>query len=296
MEIHRRKHHVAREQERFEGDDAARINAEHRSSAAVEHAQRADELVAIVASVDDAREIRIAQKIIHAVGVEIGSAHQFSQYRIRRHRIAEDQFDNAREVDTRSLDCRSDLRKREDFLGTLLVLHAEHGLAGVAERSVADIVEQQTHAQQAALRNIIRFTRKIPVVAASESIEHPLAHRESAERVTEARMFCRRKGEIGETELAQAPQTLHRRRIEQRDFVGSEFDEMVDRIENAFHRAGGTRSNFAISLERWSRGRLVPGAPKISRPAPSMPLARNAAASELSGSARKTRCFRLGAR
>jgi acetylglutamate kinase len=48
-------------------------------------------------------------------------------------------------------------------------------------------------------------------------------------------MLGGREREIREPELPQAPQTLHRHRIQERDLPIVELDEMVDRIEDALH-------------------------------------------------------------
>jgi hypothetical protein len=47
-------------------------------------------------------------------------------------------------------------------------------------------------------------------------------------------MLRRRKREIREPDLPQAPQTLHRCRIDERDLGIVEFNEMMDGVEDPF--------------------------------------------------------------
>jgi hypothetical protein len=75
----------------FERHDAATIDADYDASVVTQYAKRRQQLLGIVAARCDAGEIRVAQQVVHAVRIEIRTAHEFAQHRIRRCRIADDE-------------------------------------------------------------------------------------------------------------------------------------------------------------------------------------------------------------
>jgi hypothetical protein len=77
----------------------------------------------------------------------------------------------------------------------------------------------------------------------------PYGHR--AKDVGKARMFGRRKCEIRETQLPQAAQPLHGREVQHVCFGRRKLDEMVNRIEDAFHRSWQGFRAGATAL-RWA--------------------------------------------
>jgi len=109
----------------------------------------------------------------------------------------------------------------------------------VAKRTVTDIVQEQAGAQQASLRREVGRAAEALGVAPMQEIERPIAGRERSQRVPEAGVLGGWESEVREAELAQPPQALHGRRVQQRDFRIVEFDEVMDRIENPLHYGSG---------------------------------------------------------
>ena len=233
MEIDGSEHHVARQNERLERDRAAPVDTQPRFAADVEHAHRRDQLIGVVAAACDAGEVRVAQEVVHAIRVEVGAADDLAQHRIVR-RTAGDQGEHFGPLHLERVDRRRNVGQRDDVGGAALVQHAEHGFARVAERTVPDVVQQQARAQQAPLRFEVGVVREILRRVAPQGGEDAFAGRERTERVAETRVFGRRIGHVRQAELAQPPQTLHRPHPEQGGFTVVEFDEVVDRIEDAF--------------------------------------------------------------
>jgi hypothetical protein len=91
MKVHRRKHHVPRQDKRLERHDAARVDSEHDSAVPLEKPQRSNELFGIVASGCNARKIRVALEIVHAVGVQVRPADQLAKRRVATFRTTGDQ-------------------------------------------------------------------------------------------------------------------------------------------------------------------------------------------------------------
>jgi len=113
---------------------------------AFEDAEGADQLIGVVAAGGHAGEVGVAQQVVHAVGVEVRTADQLAQYGIRRKRIAQDQREHLLGIDADAVEAGLDLGQREDLLGAQLVAAFENRLAGVAERTVTHVVQQQARA------------------------------------------------------------------------------------------------------------------------------------------------------
>src|SRR5579872_6212242 len=100
---------------------------------------------------------------------------------------------------------------------------------------MTEIVEQQRDAQQAALGIIVAFVSKVLRRMGLQRLDGTGTHRQGAERVREARMLGRRKGEIRKSQLTKASQPLERRAVHQGDLGLRQLDEPVDRVEYPLH-------------------------------------------------------------
>lgn len=241
MEIHRGEHHIARDDERLQRDDAACVDAHHGTSVAFEEPQRSDQLIGVVAPARDAGEVRIAQQIIHAIRVQIRPAHQLAQCRIAAFRIADDESEHVGRVELERFDAGAHRRQLEYRAGPLLVAHPEHRFARMTERAMADVVEQQRAAHEPPFVGIVR-----------DAIVRARSDGQRAQGVREARMLGRGERKKCKTQLAQAAQALHRRQVEQARFARVEFDEVMDRIEDALHVDGdsGGWPNLTLNVPR----------------------------------------------
>ena len=85
----------------------------------------------------------------------------------------------------------------------------------------------------------IRLAQKELGIRARQLIERARSHCERTERMRESRMFGRRERKVGEAELTQTPQALHRRQIEQPRLGGLELDEVMYRVEYTLQRTPG---------------------------------------------------------
>ncbi len=215
VEVDRREHHVARHDERLQRDDAAPVDADDEARRRARRPQRSDELLGVVAAARDAGEVGVALQVVHSVGVEVRSADELAQCRIAAGGIADDEPQHVGDVDVERGDAVRQVRQRQQLGGPRFVANSQHGFARVAERPVADVVQQQRGANEASLvRGVGGVREKIGSVA-RQLVEGARAHRERSQRVAEARMFGRGKREIREPELAQTAQPLHRRHVEQ---------------------------------------------------------------------------------
>ena len=138
------------------------------------------------------------------------------------------------DVDVRQM--RLNFGARQNRARAVFVPDAEHGLAGMAERPVADIVQNQRGAYQAALICDVPFVCKECTAVAQQLVEGARPDGERAERVAKPGMLRRREGEVRQAQLPQPAQALKRGRIQQASLGGLEFDEMVDRIVNTLHK------------------------------------------------------------
>ena len=85
----------------------------------------------------------------------------------------------------------------------------------MAKGTVTDVVQQQRRAHQAPLIRHVRFaSEEIPPMA-HQLVERARSDRERAERMREAGVFRRRKSEVREAQLPQAPQALHCRKVKE---------------------------------------------------------------------------------
>jgi hypothetical protein len=134
------EHEIARQNEALEGDHAAPIDAQDPHALAFIRAQRRDQLLHIVAPGGDAAEIGVTQEVIHAIGVEVGPADQFAENRILGRSLADDEREHMGGVEIERIERRPYLRQCQDGCGPALMTPSEHGLAGVAEGAVSDVV------------------------------------------------------------------------------------------------------------------------------------------------------------
>ena len=178
----------------------------------------AKELLRVVAAGRDAGEVGVALKVIHAVGIQVRSAHELAQRRVSAGRVRHDQPEHVAGVDLERGDALGDVGQRQHIGRAPLVTNPENLLAGVAEGPVADVVQQQRRAHEAPLIRHVAFVAEEMATVAHQLVECARAHCERAERVREARMLGGRKREVREAQLPQAAQTLHRRKIEQSRF------------------------------------------------------------------------------
>jgi hypothetical protein len=98
------------------------------------------------------------------VRIEVRAAHEFAEHGIRRKRVAGDQREDLLGIDADAIERVFDFGERDDLLRAQLVPHAEHRFAGVRERAVADIVQQQARTQESPLRAVIVFACEVAVV------------------------------------------------------------------------------------------------------------------------------------
>jgi len=234
VEVDRGEHHVAGQYERLERDHAASVDAEDGGALAFDEPQRCDELIAVVPPALDAGEIGVAQQVVHAIGVEVRAAHQLAQVRIAR-LGTEDQREHVGGVDLERVDVLAQIGQSEDLARPLFVVFAEHGFARVAEGPVSDVVQDQRGAEQAALIRDVGVAREERPPLRGDRVERAGAHGERAQGVGEAGVLGRGIGQIGEAELSQTSESLHRGRVEQARLGGREFDEMMNRVENPLH-------------------------------------------------------------
>ncbi len=214
MEVDRGEHHVARHDEGLQRDDAAPIDADHELAVALEESQRCDQLVGIVTPRRNAGEIGVAQQVIHSVGVEVRAAHELAQRGVSALRIADNQSQYVAGIDVERGDAARDVGQRDHSLRPLLVRDPQHALARVAERSVADVVEEQRRANEPPLICRIVGVAEEARAGAEQLVEGTSAHRERAERMREPRVLRGRKREVRQAELPQTAQPLHHRQIE----------------------------------------------------------------------------------
>ena len=113
----------------------------HDLAIAFEKAQRRDELLDVVVPRRNAGKVGVALQVVHAVRVEVRSADQLAQRRVRTRGIAQDEPQHVPAVDVERFEAGPHVGKREHFLRSQLVPDVEHRFARVAERSVADVVE-----------------------------------------------------------------------------------------------------------------------------------------------------------
>ena len=258
MEVDGREHHVARDDERFQRDDAARVDAECEGARVLEDPKRRDELLHIVRSPDRTREVAIAQEVVHAIGVEIGTADEFAQDGIAAGGIPRDEREDVGGIDLDALERATNVFRAKDRCRADFVRHAEHRLAGVAERAVPDVVEEQARAQEPPLSREFRVVFEIVAAVDAERCQNPFADRECAEHVSESGVFGCGKGEVGEPELPQASEALDGRRIQEGDFGVVERDESMDRVEDALHPvAFAARGGSVLSLREATRVLIV---------------------------------------
>jgi acetylglutamate kinase len=235
VEIDRRKHHVAGQYEGLERDDAAAVDSEYESTPGFERAQRAHQLIGVVAAAHDAAEVAVAQQVVHAIRVEIGAADEFAEHRKWGFGIARNEAENRRMLDADPIECGPNLGQRENCARASLVRYAKDRFTGVAERTVPDVVKQQARAEQPSLRREFGRVTKTRRIVTTQRVEDPVARRQRAERVTETRVLRCGKGQISKPELPQAPQPLKRAGVEEFDFAVVQLDEVVDRVENPLH-------------------------------------------------------------
>jgi hypothetical protein len=100
---------------------------------------------------------------------------------------------------------------------------------------VSDVVEKKRGAHETPLVRDISSVGEERRAGLSELIEGARSDGERAERVRKARVFGGWKGEIREAELAQPPQPLQLRKVEQPRLALIELDETVDRVEYPLH-------------------------------------------------------------
>ena len=130
---------------------------------------------------------------------------------------------------------RLNLGKRQNRARAVLVAHAEYRFARMTERAVANVVQHQRGAQQAPLVSDVLFIIKELPPVAEQLVERARSDRERAQRVAKTRMFGGWEREVRQTKLAQAPQALQRRRVQQARLGGLQLDEVMDGIVDPLH-------------------------------------------------------------
>ena len=112
----------------------------------------------------------------------------------------------------------------------------EELLGGVAERSVAGVVEERRESGEAP-RPPALFRRQQARALAEQRVDHPAGERHRAEDVRKAAVLGAGIDQEGEAELVDEAQALLRPAVHQRRFEGVGLDEAVDRIAERQHGA-----------------------------------------------------------
>ena len=216
---------------------------------------RRDHLVEVEVAVADAAEQGVAQQIVHLVDVEL-AADDGREQPLRSVEPVGEQPDHVGTLDAvaEALEDAADLVAGEQAPAHLLVVDSvlEQILGPVAERGVAEVVEQSGGPDQATgappragIERHLLGPRQGVVDAAGE------VHR--AEGVAEAAVLGAWEYEMGQAELADGTQALHRLGADQRrlQFVG--LDEAVDGIAEGEDGRRVHRGSHGLLLYGWLR-------------------------------------------
>src|SRR5579872_4027544 len=130
---------------------------------------------------------------------------------------------------------RLQFRQCEQGFRSFFVTNAEHVFTSMAERPVPDVVQDECCSHQAPLVCGLRVVYEKFTTLATYLIEGARAHCKRSEGMREARVFRRRKSQVGQTELPQAPQTLEHRAVQQTRLGGGELDKVMHRVVDALH-------------------------------------------------------------
>ncbi len=125
-----------------------------------------------------------------------------------------------------------DFGKRENRCGSRFMPAAEDGFARMRERTVPDVVQKQTRAEQPALLLKVSFVGEEFRRVLPQRRKDALADRQRTERVRETRMLGGWKREIRKPELPQPAQALKRDQADEPHLAVVELDEPVNRIED----------------------------------------------------------------
>ena len=257
VEVDLREHVVAGQDQALDRVQTLGVDAQavFPGRVVVEGPHRRDHLVEVEVAVADAAEQGVAQQVVHLVDVEL-AADDGREQALRSVETVAEQPDHVGTLDAvaEALEDAADLVAGEQPPAHLLVVDSvlEQILGPVAERGVAEIVEQCGGPDQAAgARPGAGIERHL--LGPRQGVVDTPGEVHRAEGVAEAAVLGAWEYEMGQAELANGTQALHRPGADQRRLQLVGFDEAVDGIAEGEVGRRVHRGSHGLLLYDWLR-------------------------------------------